>query len=89
MSSWSCPFWVDDPAWAGFMDVDVSKAVRAGLTFRPIDQTVQDTLAWVRANPECEPSRGQGVEIPRAGLDPEREMQLLAEWKARGQPGRA
>jgi 2'-hydroxyisoflavone reductase len=39
------PLWVDDPAWAGFMDVDVSKGVRAGLTFRPIDQTVQDTLA--------------------------------------------
>jgi len=78
------PLWVDDPAWAGFMDVDVSKAVSSSLTFRPIDQTVQDTLAWARANPDWEPSRRQGVEIPQAGLDPEREMQLLAEWKARG-----
>jgi 2'-hydroxyisoflavone reductase len=83
------PLWVDDPAWAGFMDVDVSKAIRAGLTFRPIDQTVQDTLAWARANRDWEPSRRQGVEIPPAGMHPEREVQLIAEWQARGQHRRA
>jgi 2'-hydroxyisoflavone reductase len=83
------PLWVDDPDWAGFMDVEVSKAIRAGLTFRPIDQTVQDTLAWTRDNPDWEPSRRQGVDIPQAGMDPEREGQLIADWEARGRPRRA
>ena len=38
------PLWVgSDPGWAGFQRVDVSKAVAAGLTFRPLSETIGAT----------------------------------------------
>lgn len=74
---WSdLPLWVGSaPEIAGFSAVDVSRAVRAGLRFRPIEETVGDTLAW---------HAQRGSEAPlRAGLAMAREQQLLAEWHAR------
>ncbi len=53
---------------------DTSRAVAAGLTFRPLTDTVADTLAWDRARPD---------EPLRAGLTPERETELLAELDGR------
>lgn len=38
------PFWVHDPAWAAWAEVDVSRALGAGLRFRPLAETVRDTL---------------------------------------------
>ena len=68
--------WSDLPAWlpddgedAGFAHVDVSKAIAAGLTFRPLAETVRDTLAWAAARPADHEWR--------AGLTPERERELL------------
>jgi 2'-hydroxyisoflavone reductase len=74
------PLWLVDPDWAGFMDVDVSRAVQAGLAFRSIEETVRDTLTWALAHPEGEPSYEPGNELPRPGLDPAREAELLTEW---------
>jgi 2'-hydroxyisoflavone reductase len=79
------PLWVVDAEWSGFMSVDVSKAVGAGLRFRPLVETVRDTLRWLQENPGWKPSRKQGVQIPPPGLSTEREAALLAEWKARSQ----
>jgi 2'-hydroxyisoflavone reductase len=69
--------WSDLPAWlpdrgedAGFAFVDVSKALRAGLRFRPLEDTVRDTLAWAKRLPA-------GHEW-KAGLTPEREAGLLS-----------
>jgi 2'-hydroxyisoflavone reductase len=69
--------WSDMPAWvpdneedAGFSRVDVSKAIEAGLTFRPLEETVRDTLAWVQTRPSDHEWR--------AGLTAEREAQVLA-----------
>lgn len=69
--------WSDLPAWlpddgedAGSARVDVSRAVAAGLTFRPLAETVRDTLAWAA-------TRSADHEW-RAGLKPEREQELLA-----------
>jgi 2'-hydroxyisoflavone reductase len=53
---------------------DTSRAVANGLTFRPLAETVADTLAWDRA---------RGVTELEAGLSPEREAELLAAWDAR------
>ena len=39
------PLWTDDPDWVAWARVDVSKAIGAGLTFRPIEDTVAATLA--------------------------------------------
>lgn len=68
--------WSDLPAWlpdegkdAGFARVNVSKAIAAGLTFRPLAETVRDTLNWATNRP---PEHEW-----RAGLKPEREQELL------------
>lgn len=63
------PLWIGDPAWAGMHKTVVSRAVNAGLRFRP----VAETLAGAAEAPAVE-----GV-----GLTPEREAELLAAWHAR------
>ncbi|MBI3173760.1 MAG: NAD-dependent epimerase/dehydratase family protein [Chloroflexi bacterium] len=68
--------WSDLPAWlpdtgedAGFAQVNIAKAIAAGLTFRPLAETVRDTLDWAANRP---PEHEW-----RAGLKPEREQELL------------
>jgi 2'-hydroxyisoflavone reductase len=76
------PLWMEpDPADAGFMSLDCGRALARGLRFRPLADTVRDTLAWDRALPE-------GTER-RAGLSREREAGLLAAWKAQAGPAGA
>jgi 2'-hydroxyisoflavone reductase len=65
------PMWIRDPEWVGMHMADVSKAVGAGLTFRPLAETVRETLEL------AEPT-------DKAGLTPEREAELLRAWAARG-----
>jgi 2'-hydroxyisoflavone reductase len=52
----------------------VSRAIAAGLTFRPLAVTVSDTLAWDRTRPQNEPMK--------AGLDDARERELLDRWRS-------
>ena len=68
---WSdMPTWVpDDEEGVGFSRVDVSKAMEAGLTFRPLEDTVRDTLEWAQTRPP-------GY-VWRAGLAAEREQEVL------------
>jgi 2'-hydroxyisoflavone reductase len=56
----------------GFLALDVSRAIGAGLRFRPLAETVRDTLAWARATAEPGPLRPA----------PERERALLDAWRA-------
>ncbi|HLZ57683.1 MAG TPA: NAD-dependent epimerase/dehydratase family protein [Ktedonosporobacter sp.] len=56
--------------YAGMNAANCQKALHDGLTFRPIAETVRDTLAW----------RGE-AEL-RSGLKRDQEEQLLREWKA-------
>jgi 2'-hydroxyisoflavone reductase len=80
--------WSDMPAWvpgvgetAGFAKVSNARAIKAGLTFRPIAETARSTLEWFRTLPADRRSR------LRAGLSREREAKVLAAWKARaGKP---
>ncbi|HET9287381.1 MAG TPA: NAD-dependent epimerase/dehydratase family protein [Gaiella sp.] len=69
------PLWVDtrNPDWRHFLGVDTTRATAAGLTFRPLDDTVAGALAG------AEPVGG-------VGLTPERERALLHAWWARS-PG--
>jgi 2'-hydroxyisoflavone reductase len=71
VAAWSdMPVWVPDmPENAGFSKVDVSKAINAGLIFRPLAETVRDTLAWAS-------DRGPN-HLWRAGLTETREKELL------------
>jgi 2'-hydroxyisoflavone reductase len=47
------PLWVptSDPAFTGFYNININKALKAGLTFRPLSQTVTETLAWLKNQP--------------------------------------
>jgi len=69
------PLWLADPAWIGMHHADVSRAVAAGLTFRPVADTVRDTAAWAATR--------AGDHEPEAGLAPQRERELLEAWRAR------
>ena len=69
------PMWIpsSDPAYAGFFAIDSSKAVAAGLTYRPVTETVGDTLEWAT-------TRSDDHEW-RAGILRERETELLEAWR--------
>ncbi len=72
--------WRDLPAWIpgdALQYVDVSRAVAAGLTFRPLAVTARDTLDWDRTRPAAERERR------RAGMSREKERGVLGEWAAR------
>jgi len=75
-----CEGWVDLPLWLppdsvfnGLFRVDVSKAVRAGLTYRPLHETVRDIRDWYAASGRTE---------LKAGLTPQKESELLDAWTA-------
>ena len=53
VQAWSdMPTWIpDDEDGIGFSRVDVSKAINAGLKFRPLEETIRDTLAWEQTRP--------------------------------------
>jgi 2'-hydroxyisoflavone reductase len=65
------PLWLRDPEWVGMHMADVTKALDAGLTFRPLEETIRATLEL------AETTDG-------AGLAPEREVELLRAWRGRG-----
>ncbi|HEV3313188.1 MAG TPA: epimerase [Chloroflexota bacterium] len=70
--------WLELPVWIpdapGFARVDCSKAIAAGLTFRPLADTVRNTVAWAETRTDHE---------WRAGITPEREAELLEAWADR------
>jgi 2'-hydroxyisoflavone reductase len=75
--------WSDMPVWvpssgdtAGFARVSNARALKAGLTFLPIDETAKATLDWFSTQPADRRAK------LRAGITPEREAKVLAAWKA-------
>jgi 2'-hydroxyisoflavone reductase len=50
------PLWLPGDEYAGLMRADVSRAIAAGLTFRPLEETARDTLAWSREAGEQRPT---------------------------------
>jgi 2'-hydroxyisoflavone reductase len=73
--------WQDMPVWippegeyAGFGRVSSFKAQAAGLTYRPLETTVRDTLAYWKALPAERRSN------PKAGLSMVREAEVLQAW---------
>ncbi len=70
------PLWITDEKFLGMLQVDVSKAQKAGLTYRPLIDTIKDTYEWARTRP---------VDYkPRAGLAPDKEAGVLEAWFKRG-----
>jgi 2'-hydroxyisoflavone reductase len=56
------PLWVPGDDWAGFMRIDATRAIAAGLEFRPLEETVRDTLAWSLEAGEQRPTLGRARE---------------------------
>ena len=75
--------WSDMPVWvppkgdsAGFSKISIAKALSKGLTFRSVPDTTQATLDWFRQQPAERQAK------LRAGIKPEREVEVLAAWHA-------
>jgi 2'-hydroxyisoflavone reductase len=71
--------WSDMPVWAGdelgLARTKIDRSLSKGLTFRPLDETARDTLAWFKSLPQDRQSK------LRAGLTADREAEVLAAWK--------
>jgi 2'-hydroxyisoflavone reductase len=79
------PLWLAlgaNPGVGAFFDTDVRRALSAGLRFRPLTETVADALAWERERGTA-PDKDYGPAAGAAGLDPERERELLRAWRAK------
>lgn len=74
---WSeLPLWLArsaHPEESGFLSLDIRSALHAGLAFRPLSETVQDTLEWVKTE--------AGGGLGDAGLHPRKEAELLDRWQ--------
>jgi 2'-hydroxyisoflavone reductase len=69
---WSeMPVWVPEKECA-FDTCSNARAIAAGLKFRPLAETIADTLVWAKTRP--------ADHAWRAGLKPEREAELLQGW---------
>jgi 2'-hydroxyisoflavone reductase len=60
---------------AGMPQISPARAVKKGLTFRPLATTIRDTLAWQKQRPAEQ-------QILRNGLKAEQEAELLAKLRA-------
>ncbi|GIH26769.1 reductase [Acrocarpospora phusangensis] len=83
VEQWSeLPLWmVPAPETRGTWNPSSAKAAAAGLTCRPVRETVQDTWAWLREIPVAE--RSFRSRMLSHGIDPGKEAKILAEWDAR------
>lgn len=68
------PLWIPESEGSGVGDVNCAHALAAGLTFRPLAETVRGTLDWLATRP--------ADYAWQAGLTPEREAEVLAAWHA-------
>ena len=59
------PLWLPGTEADGLMRADISPALAAGLTFRPLEETARDTLSW---------SREAGEQRPTLSREKEREI---------------
>jgi 2'-hydroxyisoflavone reductase len=75
VSPWSdLPLWISssDASFAHFLAADFGKAIAAGLQFRPLAETIHDTLTWAVTRPADYQWK--------AGITRERERALLDAW---------
>ncbi len=70
MGERSLPLWLPMPEYAGLMSRDVSPALAAGLTVRPVEDTARDTFDWLQQTP--------GANI--TGLTASEQRDLLHRW---------
>ena len=71
------PLWI--PASMGSLLAPVDRALAAGIEYRPVHETITDTLRWAVERPHLPPLPRSGR---RAGTAPEKEAEILAAWHA-------
>jgi len=69
--------WTDLPMWIpeeeeGVNNINISKALKDGLKFRPLKETIVDTLKYDGSRKD---------HVFRAGLKPDRESELIKKWE--------
>ena len=77
VSPWSeLPMWIpsSNPAFAGFYTINIDKALKAGLSLRPLSHTVSETLAWLKTRPDHQKLN--------AGMDISTETKLLMKYQS-------
>jgi hypothetical protein len=70
------------------MALDIERALSCGLSFRPLAETISDTLQWDRqsASDKTKPSQLASGARTDAGLSSEKEQQLLGDWHTQTAP---
>ena len=79
--------WRDMPTWvaptpqtAGFSKRNIDRALAKGLTFRKLEVTARDTLAWHKTRPQADQKKlADGT---TSGISAQREAEVLAAWHA-------
>jgi nucleoside-diphosphate-sugar epimerase len=72
------PIWLPPGPDLDAHSLDTSAAALAGLTFRPVVETVRDTWHWMRDGGKPRTRE----DSPDVGLDPEKERDIVATWLA-------
>lgn len=72
------PMWIPEN-YNGLQEIDIRKALADGLTFRPLAETIRDTLHWNATRPPSEELMSNSKR--HAGMMQDREQKLLAAWK--------
>jgi 2'-hydroxyisoflavone reductase len=74
------PLWIaeDDPEAGGIFYADNRRAIEQGLTFRPLAETIRDTLQW------CRETGGESIDSPLRvrTLSAQKERETLARLRA-------
>ncbi len=76
--------WIELPLWIPgegeteemkhMLSVNIDKAIADGLTFRPLEITIADTLEW---------DASRSISVRKAGMNEDKEEQLLKDWNSR------
>jgi 2'-hydroxyisoflavone reductase len=75
------PLWIPEN-YNGIQTINIQKSLAAGLAFRPLAATIQDTLAWNATRSGADSTDQTNKLGPlRGGMMLDREARLLAEWK--------
>ena len=71
------PIWTSSKGpYISYLTTNIDKALKHGLTFRSLSDTIKATLEWFRKQAPARQLR------MRAGMKPQREAELLAAWHA-------
>jgi 2'-hydroxyisoflavone reductase len=73
------PMWIPTEEDPGFGTMSNARAVKAGLTFRPIGDTAKDLLAWLASLP-ADMTPEQKARALDSGIARDKEAKVLAAW---------